>query len=425
MPASKPDFDALMVDWLYGELPPDEVKSFEKHLESHPEAAAEAAALKETRAAFQGLESAEPPSALTAMLMHEAGVQADSKSLWERFAAFFQPIVMHPAASAMATLVLVAGVAGSLYLRNGDMSSQPKAKSESAAPANVASLEAARDPAPPSPAAATAPVPPSEDNFKAGLAEEASAADGESYSLDVAGEQDQRDLDTALERNRALAKETSKGRGDFAFDGKKATGRRSGVVDRQLARGSADAPSPEPVVQSQSEIANVVSGAGGFSQPGSTAGLVDFDDDGVAAGPTAKPVSKRPARKSAPAPTKSDRSKTGKQKGKSVEKKNKAPSWEARQNSNLQLAARGKRCKDAGRIANDILDKKPSFYRKSVEKTKGVSDCRFYVANETKRRAKSRAKRAAKRNIKGQGTSVPSKAKAAPLKDEAAMESAL
>lgn len=100
-----------------------------------------------------------------------------------------------------------------------------------------------------------------------------------------------------------------------------------------------------------------------------------------------------------------------------------ASNWEQQQVVSFQAAARTKRCRDAGRIANDLREKNPRAYDQNVKGSPEESDCSYFIASETKRRSKARtAKRALtkskKSNVKGQGKSIPKKAIAAPQADE-------
>lgn len=124
------DIDALLVGALYGELTPAEEARLTQHLDSHP---ADRVALDDlTRArtavrdsrifAFQ----VEPPQAVSAILLQEAHRRAPKVSrvvAEERSEGWFQRFVRsfmaHPAMAAAAMLVLVAGVAGTMYARHG------------------------------------------------------------------------------------------------------------------------------------------------------------------------------------------------------------------------------------------------------------------------------------------------------------------
>lgn len=370
MSSTKPEFDALMVDWLYGELDAAEAASFEEHLARHPEARAEAEAYKRTRAAFQDLGEAEPTHSLSAILMHEAALAVTPKeTLWSRFAALFQPILLHPAASAMATVVLLCGVAGALYLKDGAKLAEPVASSTAPAPADRSSLEAARDPAP-QPALPAADLA-AQEEMAAGYRDD-SNFDKDGFAVDLVGDERQQAITGARQaaRSETIREAEAKPEGAAIVDSKS---RKKSKEDRGGTAGGlvADKVDAEPTTSATGALSLRKGPAGEF--------------------------------KSAPADTATNERANGK-----------AEAWEKTQKQNLQLAAQSKRCKEVGRIANDILDKNSIYYKEEVEQSKGAEDCRYFIASETQRRAKSRARRAAARAKAKQGDSVPKKALAAP-----------
>src|SRR5688572_24912829 len=118
------EIDELMMDWLYQELDTSSSQAVEAHVGGCARCTAEIGSLRRTREVFREMPSEEPPASLSAILLHEAARRApavatrrEEVGFWERVRAWFQPLVAHPAAAAMATLVLVAGVAGVLYVR--------------------------------------------------------------------------------------------------------------------------------------------------------------------------------------------------------------------------------------------------------------------------------------------------------------------
>jgi len=121
------DIDALMLGALYGELTPSEQASFTAHLEAHPADRQKLDQLGAVRSAIR--DSAvldrhmEPPQAISALLLQQAAVRAP-KRVVERdhpgwMARFVASLVAHPAIASVASLVLVVGVAGTLYVRSG------------------------------------------------------------------------------------------------------------------------------------------------------------------------------------------------------------------------------------------------------------------------------------------------------------------
>jgi hypothetical protein len=128
------DIDALLVGALYGELSSAEQAQLTAHLESHP---ADRSALDDLKAVREQFTTSrifdvqlDPPQSVSALLLQEAARRApkqvlspDKKESW--FDRFVRSFIAHPAMAAAATLVLVVGVAGTIYLK-GDGDAQPR-----------------------------------------------------------------------------------------------------------------------------------------------------------------------------------------------------------------------------------------------------------------------------------------------------------
>lgn len=120
------DIDALLVSALYGELTPADEARLTAHLESHPADRTALADLTHTRATIRESRiltfQFEPPQSVSALLLQEAARRAPKPrgevAGW--FHRFTRSFMMHPAMAAAAMLVLVVGVAGTLYVRHGD-----------------------------------------------------------------------------------------------------------------------------------------------------------------------------------------------------------------------------------------------------------------------------------------------------------------
>lgn len=160
MPAGH-DFDALLMGALYGELSAVEESRLQAHLAAHPADQQIFHELTRTREAIRaGVAAAfvEPPQAISALLLQEAARRApkiapEASGAAEgggRWMRWLTSLLAHPGLAAAAMLVVVVGVAGSMYLRGGaklaetsaPMSSQPAATAPSEAAA--ASSGAAR-----------------------------------------------------------------------------------------------------------------------------------------------------------------------------------------------------------------------------------------------------------------------------------------
>lgn len=402
------DIEGLMMDWLYNELDQTDTAEFQDHLSSCSSCEEELESLKATREAFSQLPSEEPPASVSAILLHEAAksapaaarepVETDSGGFWAWLVGLFQPIAAHPAAAAIASLVLVAGVAGTLYVTKGsNQVAQPElaekasageerermipvetsatevgdASAAASAP-DLADLEA---PAEPEPAAA----PP-----------KTTTADG--FAADLVPKDTQGKLDSATESLRRDAKANAERRSLDHSERARVAGRRK-----------AKRKSPPPA-------ANAISG---------TDPLIDLDEGG-SSDDSRRAAEKKPMNKAAGLAIENE--KAGKDKTYRVYKE-REQQWAKTQRKALTQAVKKEDCRRAARIANDILDRNRDYYVKNIKSSKDVNKCKWYVSDERKRRVKSRevrAQRGAKKKRKAGG--VPSKAKAAP-KQEADMAS--
>jgi hypothetical protein len=123
------DIDALLVGALYGELTPADEARLTAHLESHP---GDRNALDDLKVARQAVRDSrifelqlDPPQAVSALLLQEAARRAPKRARshadnegW--FARLARSFMAHPAMAAATMLVLVLGVASTLYLKKGD-----------------------------------------------------------------------------------------------------------------------------------------------------------------------------------------------------------------------------------------------------------------------------------------------------------------
>ncbi|MEO7736066.1 MAG: hypothetical protein ABIY55_34230 [Kofleriaceae bacterium] len=125
------EIDALLISALYGELTPADEARLTAHLESHPADRTALADLTQTRAAVRDSRILsfhfEPPQSVSAMLLREAARRAPRQVSEDAgwFHRFTRSFMAHPAMAAAAMLVLVVGVAGTLYVRHGDLYAPP------------------------------------------------------------------------------------------------------------------------------------------------------------------------------------------------------------------------------------------------------------------------------------------------------------
>ncbi len=417
--------DELMMDWLYQELDESSSARVAEHVEGCPRCSAEASALQRTRAVFRDLSPVEPPVALSAILLHEAARRAPAVavaagprgadaegSFWARLRGWFRPIAMHPAAAAIATLVLIAGVAGALYVRHGDEMSDtqdleaPAADTRSAATAT--GTDSTLAPRADAPAEAT-PVP-----EPAGAAPATPPADEEEADQD-------RVVDLLSEKgNQEIARRMAATRLDdaskeYSLEKKAPPASKGG---KKLAK--------KPV-EPQGPIANAVSGAdplvegetslrgGGSSAQGRAADKME-----QAAQPPPPPATTAGTERNASPPKQSapgaiDFADPGPGDGYRVYKDKPMSSTELRASEGkLGTAVKKRDCTTAARIANDILDRNRDYYYKRVASQ--TKPCQMYVNQETRNRS---ARRASKNVGAGKNVGAAQKSKAAPQKDQA------
>jgi hypothetical protein len=166
------DIDALLIGALYGELTPADEARLAAHLESHPADKSALEGMKATRDSVRASRifevQTDPPQAVSALLLQEAARRAprrapepEARESW--FHRFVRSFMAHPAMAAAAMLVLVVGVAGTLYMRHGDQFAE---KTMDQAPA--ASTERADNVAMPPPAETAA----QGSSYDVGLAEQ-------------------------------------------------------------------------------------------------------------------------------------------------------------------------------------------------------------------------------------------------------------
>ncbi|HEY0985513.1 MAG TPA: hypothetical protein VGD80_00625, partial [Kofleriaceae bacterium] len=180
------DIDALLIGALYGELTPADEARLTAHLESHPADRTALADLTRTRAAVRESRilavQLEPPQSVSALLLQEAARRAPrpprEESSW--FHRLTRSFMAHPALAAAMTCVIVAGVAGTLYVRHGDKLAEDSASREIAGGAVSPRSEPPAAPAtqaPPPAAAVTPPAPQAPDPTGDGSKREGFGAD--------------------------------------------------------------------------------------------------------------------------------------------------------------------------------------------------------------------------------------------------------
>src|SRR5512144_2235542 len=151
--ADRTDIDALLISALYGELTPADEARLTAHLESHPTDRTTLAGLTHTRATVRASRilavQFEPPQSVSALLLQEAARRAPKpeRAIAGWFHRFTRSFMMHPAMAAAAMLVLVVGVAGTMYVRRGDQFAETPAPAVASASAQVKAPDSPAEPA--------------------------------------------------------------------------------------------------------------------------------------------------------------------------------------------------------------------------------------------------------------------------------------
>lgn len=183
--AERQDIDALLIGALYGELDGDERARLEAHLASHPQDRSALDGLRSTRDLLKEADLPrsfaveEPSPAITAMLLQEAARRAPAPASKGGFLAFLagllKPFAASPALSAAAALVLVGGAAGLLYSRGKFGASEPTVRGDHVAEVERQQYDKANVAMGSGPATMTPTTPNTVDDYRVGLADEATA----------------------------------------------------------------------------------------------------------------------------------------------------------------------------------------------------------------------------------------------------------
>lgn len=514
------NIDALMIDWLYEELDESTAATFNEHVAQCAHCEQELASLQRTRAAVKDLPQLEPPLTVSNILLHEAAKRGpvpaksnrEERGVFASIAAWFVPVLRHPALTAAACLVLVAGVAGSLYLRGKGGFAEPTADTK--APPPKSSRAVTSEPTPqPTDQIAQPDDKPADKQPEGKVAEsspdpnkngEAKELDGEASGksaveqgfgdrvgrlptpkeekaselakirndLKLANKKKQKSEWTAHKPTTPASRAVDKPRGEQARkfreakadDAKKQAERWN--ANRRLAKEAQKRRRPQPTspVTARGVTTNAVTGADRLVQRRRSGNLADNEDDsargagardgsrshdnrpmtkspapppagprpvigGVTSTKRAQLAPRQPARSTAtervqpaaakPVPANVPKSTSQAQaRYRAYKVSPRVQIWTESQHQRLNAAVKNRKCLDAAKIANDILDRNPSYYYQRVGSSQQVKVCRWYVNQEWNRRAKTRASRSKYRSPKESGAAgKPNKAKAAPRPD--------
>ena len=367
-------FDLLLVDWLYDELEPAEAARFTRHIDGCDACWHTAEAMTRMRALMRELPEELPPEAVSARILHQAAEQVAGtrrRGLWAWLAGTLEVAWAHPAAAALATMVLVAGVAGALFTRG---------KLEMAAPAISVPAEGAQLGASHAPAAgeetavAAGPAAPAVEIVRTYEKRAAEPAEAEEQHERTSGARSKiRRADVAAEPDRSR-------RLDTAAQRPAPEQRVPGAMAMDLETAVESDPSQERQSALDDEAAQDRADAEASRGAGRAAGLV-----GGAA--TSAPDT-TPGDAAIPTPTTASNTKPdGKAAGKIDDKSERAPrrqearkrddrTWAETLHDTLRAALRQQECARAVGIADDIRARDPGYYRTFIADSKELAACR-------------------------------------------------
>jgi hypothetical protein len=383
------DIDALLIGALYGELTPADEARLQTHLESHP---ADRTALSDlTRARDAVRESRiltvqlDPPQAISNVLLQEAARRAPRKAPADSeregwFQRFVRMFASHPMMAAATMLVLVVGIAGSMYLSGGrdrfdqHASSEPSSTAVPMSPAasregnvQVGGLAQNRDEAPNEQGNEKLLEESDQLRARAGSAYGADLLDGET-ALPGAGKNASGKLAKAeepkvetQERAKVAAKPDTVV--SVQADKKKATRNETTYVDvpaRRPKPKDLDVTAAAPTRRDAPAAPVVTSDTGDVV--GTDARV--RNDRGPAPDPAATgaapPTSRQIATEEAP-------------------KRDEDTTWARDQHDRVRVAVTNKDCQEASRLAVELSNRAPGYYTSNVEADRALKQCVSHI----------------------------------------------
>ena len=426
------DIDALLIGSLYGELSSAEEARLAAHLESHPTDRTVLSDLSHARDVVRQSRilqvQFEPPQSISALLIQEAVRRAPKpREEMNWFQRFMRSVLMHPAMAAAAMLVLIIGVAGTMYLKKGDHFARDTKAPELAA-TNSASEQPAATPPLAEPTAAITADAGATEQFGVGLQEGADGAGAQTAEVRAQTITQQKELDDAkvaasADRQRAEV-EKKKRELQVATEMKSNLDADKNAADETLAKKEVAASRKEPPSQPAKAAEQPKAGGEAVAKTAPKAkpepkskGYIevttpdqrpkDFESNKVAgrgdspkqapavasnrpgvAGPSpttgaAPPAPPPPAEAEKPADAKPDP----------------MLAW-AKEQHGKAIAAAKKDCKLAASIATQIANRAPAYYAANIENDRALKSCQQYIAAEREKeleranRAKATQRRA-------------------------------
>jgi hypothetical protein len=402
-------FDTLVVDWLYDELDPAEAARVTRHVDGCAACWQTAESLVQIRGLMRTLPEEEPPAAISARVLREAAAHAASRQ--GRGLGLLVPAWVtgalgrawaHPAAAAVASLVLVAGVAGALFARDRLEAAAPRMDSAAvhreaahgeASP--VAGVMGGRESGAPPPAPAGDVVRPSE--------------------MEMAG----RDDDARRDRGRFAGAPAQAPAPTLA------TSPATSIEEKRAAERARRTMAATPASRAQREVERGLAARNGDAEEQAVSVAQDMADEalpgrsydeggdgyrGGAGGGTGDavqaPEAAAPRQKAAAEPAGLDKREYAQPTAApgSAEAKPRTETWAESRHAELRAALSDEQCTRAIGIASDIQAREPGYYRSQLASSKELEACRVAARKAANRAGKGKDRRASE-----QGTAVTSK----------------
>jgi hypothetical protein len=365
------EIDALLIGALYGELTPAEEARLQSHLESHP---ADRSALDDLRSARHAVREsrifdlqADPPQSVSALVLQEAHRRAPrtASAAGSWFSRLARAFAMHPAMAVAATLVLVLGVAGTLYVTNGDEPQVAESKKDTAAPAA-------------SPAQVAITTPPPQERGRGELEQQPADNEkvdlpaGSSVQVALAEEQDVR-ADGSVAK-RAPAKNTNRPTPSGGIVVSRAEPR-----PKELEGGRYRPNNDKWDEVGVGGVGGAATATNGRTTTVANTGFAAADPSGApGASPAAPPSTPAPMAKAQPP---IDDLGAGPGRKGEVTKATEDAGWAQAQLNQAVSLARSGNCTEAASIVMQIRTRAPAFFRDHAERERDLKACGSYITN--------------------------------------------
>jgi hypothetical protein len=386
------DIDALLIGALYGELTPADEARLAAHLESHP---ADKSALDGMKVARDAVKQsrifdvqAEPPQAISAVLLQEAARRAPKKvadperhESW--FARFVRTFASHPAMAAAAMLVVVVGVAGTLYMRNSAQFAEKTASEPATRTAQVAQSDtprpeqAATGAVAMADAGAVAANDKAGDQYGVGLADEGKLQQGQAEPKQLerkeSSDGDLAKAPVAHKSKKGYVEVTTPDRMPKEMDSKNAEVAKADVAAGESIGGAGGAPGGPPATN-MPETTTVQAAP----PVAATAPPTDTARSKTATVAKPSPAQSKFAEQPPPPPPQA-------QQAPGPATNNSLIAWAKAQHAQVVALVKKGNCGDAAKLAAQVKDRAPDYFAQNMRDDRDLKSCMAYITDATEK----------------------------------------